>query len=135
MPTQPALFAADLEPLPVSDDLPALIRRFARKLATLHGGDPDAPLIDDGDTPAWHYHIDDAHELLEGLIGLLARDTLPSDVVSRRRQRAAAKTLRALMKSDQPLPPGNDLGQRLRHGGLEPCTFPSYSSRRSWRST
>jgi len=86
----------------IQDDLPAVIRRLARILAALHGAAPDAPPVAGTAAPAWHYHVHDAAEILERLAGLLSKGKFPVDVVSRRRQRTAAKTLRALMKSDQP---------------------------------
>ena len=100
--TQAHLFAPQPEAPEVPDDLPALIRRFARFLAALHGGAPDIPPVPGGAAPAWHYHVADATEILERLIDLLSRGALPVGVVSRRRQRYAAKALRALIKGDQP---------------------------------
>ena len=98
MPPQAHLSAPHPAPPDYPADLPALVRRLARKLASLDGGDPDAPPVVSGGEPAWHYHIDDAAEILEYLIALLAEGRLLAEVVSRRRQASAARALRELLE-------------------------------------
>ena len=97
MPIQAVPFASHPAPPDYPADLAALVRLLARKLAGLDGGHPDVPPIAGGDVPAWHYHIAAAGEILEDLITLLAEGRLLADVVSRRRQRAAARVLRELL--------------------------------------
>jgi len=97
MPIQASSFAPLPAPPDYPADLPALVRRLARKLASLDGGDPDAPPIVSGGEPSWHYHIDEAAEILEYLTALLAEGRLLAEVVSRRRQASAARVLRELL--------------------------------------
>lgn len=97
MAQQAHLFAPQPEAPDYPADLPALVRRLARKLASLDGGDPDAPPVVSGGEPAWHYCIDNAAEILEYLTALLAGGQLLTEVVSRRRQASAARVLRDLL--------------------------------------